>query len=881
MSLWRQIIRGVHVLAHRSAADRDVADEVQHYLDETTAALIANGRSTEDARRAARMELGNATLVREEVRAQGWENAVATLLADLRYSARRLRDRPGFTTVNVLTLALGIGASTAIFSAVNPILFESLPYPDAGRIMMISDFGPEGTPQDVTFGTYLELAARSRSFDAIAVLKAWQPSMASDAEPERLSGQRVSAGYFRALGLSPILGRDFQPSDDRPDGPRVVVLSDRLWRRLGADRAIVGREIKLDDNGYMVIGVMPRDFENVLASSAEIWTPLQYSTALSPDGREWGHHLRMVARRRRGVGIDHARQELQMLAHSPLAEFPRVPWASLDQGLIVNALQHEVTRDVRPALLAVLGAVTLVLLISCVNVANLLLARGAQRRGEFAMRAALGAGRMRLVRQVLTETLLLAAIGGAVGMIAAEAGVRALVALSPPGLPRLSAMRVDGAVFAFGVAITTSIGVLVGIIPALHASRADLQVGLHHSSPRATAGHRVTRGALVVTEVALALVVLVIAGLLLRSVERLFAVAVGFEPSRLLTMQVQVSGRQYGSDAARYRFFSQLLDEVRRVPGVTAAAATSQLPLSGDRDGYGVHFESDHGLNDDNSALRYTVTPGYFETMRIPLRSGRLLDAHDISGAPRAALINESFAKRRFPGRDPIGQRIRFGPDEGEWYTIAGVTGDVKQASLAMGEEDAVYVTMPQWHWVDNVMSLVVRARADNAAALAAAVRNAIWSIDKDQPIARVATMDDLLEKSEANRRFALILFEAFGLVALVLAAIGIYGLLSGGVAERMREIGVRSALGASRGTIVALVVRQGMTLAGAGVLIGLAGAAIASRAIVTLLFGISRLDPVTYLGVIALLITAAMMACCLPAWRAAQIDPASTLRAE
>lgn len=290
MSLWRQLTRGLHVLAHRSAADREVADEVQHYLDETTAALIATGRSAEDARRAARLEIGNATFVREQVRVQGWENAVATLLADLRYGARCLRDRPGFTGVSVLTLALGIGASTAIFSAVNPILFESLPYPDAGRIVMISDFGPEGTPQDVTFGTYLELAARSRSFDGIAVLKAWQPSMASDAEPERLSGQRVSVGYFRALGVSPILGRDFQPSDDRLNGPRVVVLSDRLWRRLGADRTIVGREIKLDDNGYMVIGVMPRDFENVLASSAEIWTPLQYSTALSPDGREWGHH---------------------------------------------------------------------------------------------------------------------------------------------------------------------------------------------------------------------------------------------------------------------------------------------------------------------------------------------------------------------------------------------------------------------------------------------------------------------------------------------------------------------------------------------------------------------------------------------------------------
>ena len=557
-----------------------------------------------------------------------------------------------------------------------------------------------------------------------------------------------------------------------------------------------------------------------------------------------------------------------------------MPWASLRQGLVVSALQHEVTRAVRPALLALLGAVTLVLAIACVNVTNLLLARGAQRRGEFAMRAALGAGQGRLTRQVLTESLLLALIGGAVGMIVAEAGIRALVALSPPGLPRVNAIRLDGTVFAFGLTVTTVIGVLVGAIPALHASRTDLHTALQQGSRRTAGGHRRTRGALVVAEVALALVLLVSAGLLLRSISRLFSVDAGFDASRLLTLQVQGAGRRFDTDAATYRFFSEALDQVRRVPGVTAAALTSQLPLSGDLDGYGVHLENERSLEDVTSALRYAVTPAYLETMGIPLRRGRRLDARDVAGAPRVALINESLAARLFRDRDPIGQRLRFGPNEGPPYTIVGVMGDVKQTSLATEKADAVYVSVPQWHWVDRVMSFVIRTRGD-AAALAPAVREAIWSVDRNQAIVRVATMDSLLMKSEADRRFALILFESFGLIALMLAAIGIYGVLSGSVSERTREIGVRAALGASRADILRLVARQGLTLTGLGTVVGLIGAVFSSEAIVTLLFGVSRLDPVTYAGVAALLLTVSGVASAIPAWRAARVDPAITLRAE
>jgi predicted permease len=630
---------------------------------------------------------------------------------------------------------------------------------------------------------------------------------------------------------------------------------------------------------------MPAGFDNVLTPSAKFWSTLQYDNGniVSQQTREWGHHLRMVGRLRPGVSVAQARSDLDRIARNRVPEFPRPAWASLQSGLIANPLQDDIASGVKPALLAVLGAVILVLLIACVNVTNLLLARGAQRRGEFAMRAALGAARPRLIRQLLTESLLLAVLGGAFGMFVAQFGVRALVALSPPGLPRVDAIRLDGTVFAFALGMTALVGLVLGLFPARHASRGDLHVGVQENSARTAGSQQWTRRALVVAEVAIALVLLVSAGLMLRSLQHLFAIDPGFDAAHVLTMQVQETGHRFDSDSARAQFFTQALEAVRQVPGVETAAFTSQLPLSGDFESFGVQFASDP--NDNNEAgLRYAVSPGYFETMRIPLRRGRLLDEHDVAGAPVAVLISESFAKRKFPGQDALGQRVRIGLDIGQaerpWGMIVGVVGDVKQASLALSDPDAVYTSTTQWAWVDIAQSLVVRARGD-AAAQTAAIKNAIWSVDRDQPIVRVATMESLLATSEAERHFVLILFEAFGLVALVLAATGIYGVLSGGVTERMREIGVRVAVGATRGDILALIIRQGVLLTGLGVVIGLAGAMAASQALITLLFGVSRLDPLTYLGVIGLLAGVSLIACGLPAWRAAQIDPASTLRAE
>jgi putative ABC transport system permease protein len=805
---------------------------------------------------------------------------------DVRYAFRQLRKTPGFACTAIVILALGIGSTTAIFSAINPILFEPLPYPQARRIVMIWYAAEDGSRIPQTFHTYRELTERSGSLEAIAVLKPWQPALTGANHPERLDGQRVSANYFHALGVPPALGRDFQPSDDVYNGPKVVILGNGLWQRIFAgDPTIIGRQVRLDDDSYTVIGVMPQTFDNVLAPSADVWAPLQYDTGniASTQTREWGHHLRLVGRLRAGISMSQARSDLDLIAHTRVPEFPRPDWASLDQGFVTNSLQDDVAGGVKPALLAVLGAVILVLLIACVNVTNLLLARGALRRSEFSMRTALGAPRARLVRQLLTESFLLALVGGALGMVVAQIGVQALVVLSPPELPRVNAIRVDGTVFAFAFGITAVVGLVVGLIPALHAFRGDLHIGVQQSSGRTAGGHQATRRTLVVAEVAIALVLLVSAGLLLRSLGRLFAIDPGFDASHVLTMQVQESGHRFDTDRAREQFFTQALEAVRQVPGVATAALTSQLPLSGDFETYGVQFEADRSSNTE-AGLRYAVSPDYFHTMHIPLRRGRVLDEHDVLGAPLAVLLSESFAKRKFPNQDPLGQRVRVGPDIGHsdrpWGTIVGVVGDVKQTSLALADPDAFYSSTTQWSWVDKVQSLVIRTRGD-AAGLAPAIRQAIWSVDENQPIVRVATMDSLLAKSEAERHFVLILFEAFGLAALVLAATGIYGVLSGSVSERIREIGLRSALGATRADILTLVVRQGMSMAGIGVATGLSAAVIASHSLITLLYGVSRLDPFTYVGVIALLVAVSMMACAVPAWRAAKVDPMVALRYE
>ncbi len=880
-------------LGRQKAVDAEIDAELRAHLSMAVDDMVRQGMSEDEARRAARLKFGNPVALREKTISADAALGFDSVWRDVKFALRQLRKSPGFAATSVAVLALGIGACTAIFSAVNPILFEPLPYPHANRILTIWNTW-EGSRSRLAFGNWHELTERNHSFEALAAYEPWQPVLVDGARPERLNGQSVSASYLRVLGVEPWLGRDFLPAEDRYQGPKVVILSYRLWmRRFGGDRGLVGRGVTLDGDRYTAIGVMPRGFENVLSPQTDIWTPLDYNTqALAADfeGSVWGNHLYMVGRVRAGVSREAAAHELETIAANPIPQYRRPQWAAMRHGLIVDALQSDITREVRPALLAVAGAVILVLLMAGVNVTNLQLARGAQRRGEFAMRVTLGAGRMRVVRQLITESLLLAGLGGAVGVGVATAGVRALVALSPAGLPRLDAIRFSGEAFFFALALTTLVGVAAGLAPALDAARGELRTNAQKTTARATSGQGWMRRTLVVTEMALALVLLAGAGLLLRSMQRLLAVDPGFDPSRLLTIQINTSGHEFDDTAAapdagsraRKQFFEQALDAVRRVPGVRAAGLTTNLPLTDDAVIYGTYgatFEGDlpQGGTD---VFRYVVSPGYCETMRIPLRARRFLGEQDRADAPPAVLISESLAKSKFPGQSALGKRLHVGPTNRPWFTVVGVVGDVKQNSLAVDEPNAVYLTEAQSWFADDTMSLVVRTR-DDAAALVTAVEYAVWSVNKDQALVRVATMDDLLAAGAATRRFVLILFEAFALVALLLAATGIYGVLSGSVAERTREIGVRAALGASRGNILRLVLRQGMVLALAGAGLGLGGAVASSAALGSLLFGVSRLDPVTYLSVIALLLCVAGAACAIPAARAVAVDPVEALRAE
>ncbi len=878
MSLWRHLSRGLRNLRNRSRRDQDAADEVTHYLDELVREGVQRGLTEHEALREARLTLGGETQVREQVRGYGWERAVESFLADLRYAWRGLAGNPGFSLVAAVTLAIGIGSTTTIFSAMNPILFDTLPYPDAGRIRTIVETWPDGSRDQGTYGMYRGLTDGTRSFDAFTVFRPWRPALTGGAEPERLDGQRVSAEYFRVLGVRPLLGRDFTEADDRPGSASVAIISDALWRdRFAGDLAVVGRTVMLSDAAYLVIGVMPPGFENVPAPAAHVWTPLQYDMT---DDRAWARHLTMLGRLRGDVRPDVAAMELNTAGERVVRE-QRPP--TYNDGVTWQApsLQEDMTRGVRPALFALLGAVGLVLVLACVNVMNLLLARSVRRRDEFTVRTALGAGRGRLIRQVLTESLLLAIIGGALGVVVALLGVRALVALSPAELPRLHAIAVSPAALFFAFTVTTLAGLAFGIVPALQAAGREgrsLAVG----AGRTLGGrHRRLRSTLVVVQVALALVLLIGSGLLLRSMQRLFAEPPGFDATNVMTVQIQASPLRFAERGATVRFFEDVLDAVRNIPGVEDAASTSQLPLSGDHIMYGVHFEpglAQRADEDRGGAFRYAVSPNYMAAMGIPLRSGRLFTPADRGDALPVAILNESFARRLFPDTDPLGQRLRMGPPDGPLYTVVGIVGDVKQLSLAGGAPAAVYTPASQWIFEDNVISLVVRGRVD-VGTLVPAIRAAVWSVDPDQPVVRVATMQHLLAASAAERRFALVIFQCFALAALLLTATGIYGMLSGSVAERTREIGLRSAVGATQGQIVVMVLGQGLRLTLLGIAIGLAGAVAGSRLIEAMLYDVSRLDVATYAGVALLLTVVSLLACAMPAWRATRIDPAIALR--
>lgn len=808
------------------------------------------------------------------------DGMLSTVLADLRYAVRTIRRRPTAAAIVIGTLALGIGATTAIFSVADPVLFQPLPYPASDRLTTIWQIDDHGERGNLGFPTFRDVAARVPALSSVAAAGYGTATLTGNTEPELLVGQRVSWTFFRTLGVRPALGRDFDAAEDVLNAPRVVILSDGLWRRrFGGDSTIVGRAITLDGRAVSVVGVMPAGFGSVMQPDAQIWTPLRYDVSL-PYACRSCQHLRVVARLAPGATDANVKAQLHVLFADLLRQYPD-QYAPGD--LSTQSLRENTTAAARPILLAILGAVALVLLVACVNVINMLLAQGMQRRGELAVRVALGADRGRIVRQLLTESAVLALVGGAMGVGIAVAGVHALVAVAPPGLPMLDRIGVDGRVLAFALVLTMGTGVAFGLVPALYAVRHDAHDDLRAASRRTIVGARATRSALVVAEVALALVLLVGSGLLLRSVRRLLDTAPGFDARGLLTMQIQTGGPRYKADSATWRYFDQVLAAARAVPGVKQAALTSQLPLSGDFDFYGVHpsFVPTADAQRDPSGARYAVSDGYLETMRIPVLRGRGLTAADRAGSAPVALIDSALAARDWQGRDPLGQRIRVGDAaSGPWLTIVGIVGSVRQQSLATAANGAAYVPETQWRFADDAMSLVVRADGDPSA-LTASLRRAIWSIDRDQPIVRVATMETLMAATAGPRRFALVLFETFAALTIALAAAGIYGVLAGIVGERTRELGVRAALGATRSEIVGLVVRQGVRMAAIGIALGLVAAALLSRALASLLFGISRVDPITYVVTAAALLLVSVAACLVPARRAASVDPIETLRAE
>ncbi len=807
--------------------------------------------------------------------------------ADIRYAGRKLFSRSGSggTIVAVLSIGLGVGVSTAIFGAVDQILISALPYPQPQRMIVLTDRTEDDGPLPVTYGTFLEVVQRNRSFDALAVVQGWQPSLTAAGEPVRLEGDRVTPGYFAALGVRPALGRDFAVTDDVTGAPPVVIVSTSFAeRRFGSAEAVVDRTIMLDGESYTVIGVMPETFENALSPAVEVWAPLRFLAGQPFESREWGHNLRMVGRLREGVTLEQARREMVTIGASSLAEFPRPAWASIQRGLALESLHASVTNGVRPALLAILGAVLLLLAIACANVTNILLARALARRGELATRAALGAEPSRLARQLFAESALLICVGGVLGVGIAAFVSRALVALAPADLPRLNAIGLDARVLGFAFVTTAVVALVAGLWPALRARGIGSPAALR-TGPRAT-GHAFAtlRRSLVVAQVALATVLLASAGLLLRSVEQVLSVPTGFDASNVVSMQVVVPRGSGINEIDGLALFERVLEAVRAVPGVEKAALTSLLPLSGSSFEMYAVFTETPAASPENAgvAFRYVVTPDWFETMGIPLMRGRLLGTSDRPGAPQAVLINESFSARRFAGRDPIGERVRIGPfnrPDGPWGTIVGVVGDVKQTSLSEST-DAFYIALGQWAWVDPEQSLVVQTTGDPAASVAP-IKQAIWSVNPSLPLERIATVSGLVADSESQRSFALTIFASFGLAALLLAGVGVYGVIEGSVTERTREIGVRSALGATPTRLAALVVGQGLGLTAVGIALGVLAAIGATHVIASLLFGIEPFDLVTYAGVVALMLGMAFVACYAPAARAARVDPAITLRAD